>query len=185
MMCFTPFPLLFTQSLFLRQMVSTDASDLFEQRSDPRMHEYTDTSPDVSMDDTLVHLEKMIRGVKEDRWIIWAIEHCQSHKVIGSICIWNLNAEERSGELGYGILPAYQGKGFMKEALAAVLTYGFEKMNLSYLDAYTEAQNIRSQKLLESSGFHLIGKLEEPSQFNNRVFQMMIYRVKNQNLSLL
>jgi ribosomal-protein-alanine N-acetyltransferase len=99
MMCFTPFPLLFTQSLFLRQMVSTDASDLFEQRSDPRMHEYTDTSPDVSMDDTLVHLEKMIRGVKEDRWIIWAIEHCQSHKVIGSICIWNLNAEERSGEL--------------------------------------------------------------------------------------
>ena len=43
-------------------------------------------------------------GVEHDKWIIWAIEHKNSKKVIGSICIWNINEVGDSGELGYGII---------------------------------------------------------------------------------
>ncbi|WP_225986140.1 GNAT family N-acetyltransferase [Psychrobacillus glaciei] len=51
------------------------------------------------------------------KWVIWAIEHKQSKKVTGTINIWNLNKEEKSGELGYGIIPAYQGQGLMFKTL--------------------------------------------------------------------
>lgn len=54
-----------------------------------------------------------------------------SQKVIGTISIWNINLEQRNAELGYGITPAYQNKGLMKEALLSVADYGFNVMNLS------------------------------------------------------
>jgi len=44
--------------------------------------------------------------------------------VIGSISIWNINLKQKSAELGYGIIPAYQGLGLMKEALLTAADYG-------------------------------------------------------------
>ena len=63
----------------------------------------------------------MNKGIDDNKWIIWAIEHNQSHKVLGTISIWNINEEQRSGELGYGIIPDYQGQGLMKESLLDVI----------------------------------------------------------------
>jgi ribosomal-protein-alanine N-acetyltransferase len=36
----------------------------------------------------------MNKGVDYNKWIIWAVEHEVSKKVIGSICIWNINMEQ-------------------------------------------------------------------------------------------
>ena len=46
--------------------------------------------------------------------------------MIGTICIWNINKDEESGEVGYGIIPDYQGQGLMKESLVNVIKNGFE-----------------------------------------------------------
>ncbi len=86
----------------------------------------------------------------DNKWIIWAIEHRQTKKVIGTISIWNTNIEQGISELGYGIITDYQGKGLMKEVLLSVIKYGFEVMNLKALEAYTEENNHSSIKLLEN-----------------------------------
>lgn len=178
MIQFNPFPVLETANLCLRQMNLQDTEDLYHMRKDPRMHEHTDTKPDLTLDDTRQYIEKMNKGVGENKWIIWAIEHKTSHKVIGSISIWNLNLEEESAELGYGICPDYQGKGFMKEALLEAVKYGFDVMALKTLEAYTEIDNISSVKLLESCQFNEISRIEEKGYLNDRVYHMVVYQLE-------
>lgn len=46
MFSFTPFPALETANLILRRISLDDTQDLFAMRSDPRMHQHTDTKPD-------------------------------------------------------------------------------------------------------------------------------------------
>lgn len=174
---FSPFPLIETPNLVLRRMEDGDLEDVFEMRSDPRMHLHTDTKPDEAPAETAAYIEKMTRGVDTEKWIIWAIQLRQSPKVIGSVSIWNLDRERGSGELGYGITPAYQGKGFMKEALRAAIDYGFNIMDLKTLEAYTERANTASCGLLERCGFTEADRVDEEGACNKRTYHMVVYRL--------
>lgn len=173
---FCPFPVIETESLLLRRMGQQDVADLFAMRSDPRMHEDTDTMPDLSMDETKVYIDRMNKGIDANAWIIWAIEHRQTGKVIGTVSIWNFNAEQVSGELGYGIMPAYQGRGLMREALSAIIEYGFFVLQLQVLEAYTEEKNARSRGLLQRCGFSEVDRVEEEGYMVKRTFNMVVYR---------
>lgn len=176
-MNFTPFPIIETKHLLLRKITQSDTNDMFEMRRDPRMYEYLNTKVDENIEGTKKYIHKMNQGIDENKWIIWAIEHKQSNRVIGTICIWNINKEESSGELGYGIIPAYQGKGLMKESLVSVLEYGFKVMGLKVMEAYTEEHNEASIKLLESCEFIEVSRVDEVGDLDNQVLRMVIFRL--------
>lgn len=159
-------------------MNHNDAGDLFKMRNDPRMSEYTDTKPDENLEETIAYIDKMNKGIDDNKWIIWAIEHKESNKVIGSISIWNINKIEKNGELGYGIIPEFQGQGFMKESLLRVIEYGFDTMNLLELLAYTEENNQKSVKLLERCNFVEINRIQEEGYFSNKVYNMIVYSLE-------
>ncbi|WP_136605087.1 GNAT family N-acetyltransferase [Paenibacillus dokdonensis] len=44
-------------------------------------------------------------------------------------------------------------KGYMLEAIQAIIRFGFEKMDLTKIDATVEPENIRSIRLMEKLGF--------------------------------
>lgn len=171
------YPILETKNLILRRIEQNDVHDLYDMRKDSRMHTFTDTKVDGNIDDTIAYMEKMNRGINEKKWLIWAIEHKKLKKVIGTISIWNLNKEEKSGELGYGIIPSYQGQGLMKEALLCVIDYGFEQLNLVKILAYTEENNRPSISLLEGCNFVEIGRVNEQGYTNNKEFCMIVYQL--------
>ena len=174
---FTPFPIIETKHLLLRRITHGDTNDMFEMRRNPGMYEYLNTKVDQNTEETKAYIDKMNQGIDEDKWVIWAIEHKQSNKVIGTICIWNINKDEECGELGYGIIPNYQGQGLMKESLVSVIEYGFEVMKLKVLEAYTEERNDKSIKLLESCKFVEVTKVEEAGDMNNHVLRMVVFRL--------
>lgn len=176
MINFSPFPFRETKNLVLRRMDYNDICDLHEMRKDPRMNEYTDTKPDKNSDETKAYIDKMNKGIDDNKWIIWAIQHKQSNKVIGTMSIWNIDSEQKSAELGYGIIPDYQGKGLMKEALLNIVDYGFNVMNLKELYAYTEENNIKSIKLLERCNFAEVNRVDDEGYFNNRIYHMIVYK---------
>lgn len=182
MISFTPFPVIETKNLILRKMDHKDVNDLFEMRRDPRMNEYIDVKLDNNKDETNDYIDKMNKGVDDNKWIIWAVEYKHSNKVIGSISIWNIDMEQMSGELGYGIIPDYQGQGLMKEALLSVVKYGFKMINLKVLDAYTEENNLKSIKLLKKCDFIEVNRVDDDGYFSDRVYHMIVYRVENPSL---
>ncbi|WP_406243326.1 GNAT family N-acetyltransferase [Tissierella carlieri] len=179
MIDFNPFPNMETKNLILRRMNSNDAKDLFEMRKDPRMNEYTDMKLEEDIYETRAYIDRMNEGIDDNKWIIWAIEYKQSHKVIGTVCIWNINEEQKIGELGYGIMPDYQGQGLMKESLLSVIEYGFNIMNLEEILAYTEENNLKSINLLEKCKFVEINRVQEEGYLSSKVYNMVVYRLEN------
>lgn len=174
---FIPFPIIKTDRLILRRIHDSDAESLFKMRSDSRMHEHTDTKVDMSIKDTMDYIERMNKGIDGDKWIIWAIEHAETGRVIGTISIWNFNDELESAELGYGIIPDYQGMGLMKEALTSIVRYGFNVLHLKTIDAYTEENNRRSIGLLERCKFNEANRINEDGYFTDKVYHMIVYRI--------
>ena len=64
-------------------------------------------------------------------------------------------------ELGYLVVRERQGEGIAREALAALIThlFGIERRRRIYAD--TDPDNTASNRLLESRGFTLEGRLRE------------------------
>ena len=174
---FEPFPEIRTENLILRKLRINDLQDLYEMRKDPRMNLYVDNTIDNNINETLEYLEKMNRGVEAGKWIIWGLELKSEVRLIGSISIWNFKTADVSGELGYGLDFRYQGKGYMTEALKAVVDYGFKTLKLKSLFAYTEIRNQPSISLLERCGFKKTGEIEEKGFITNRDYVMAIYKL--------
>ncbi|QCR22946.1 GNAT family N-acetyltransferase [Pontibacter sp. SGAir0037] len=66
----------------------------------------------------------------------------------------------RSAEIEYELFcDNDKGKGLMKEALKAILIFGFEEMNLYRIEALIASYNIPSAKLLKYYGFSEEGNL--------------------------
>ena len=55
-------------------------------------------------------------------------------------------------DIGFALMPGYEGQGLASEASQAILQYARQKLRLSRLIAVTSPTNIRSQLLLEKLG---------------------------------
>ena len=78
--------------------------------------------------------------------------------LIGAITLDNLKrGAAQSGSVGYWIGEQYAGKGYMSEALNALIFLAFNELDLSRIEAATLPENAASRKLLEKSGFKYEG----------------------------
>ncbi len=124
------------------------------------MNQYVDNPPCKSLEEARAWIEKINTGIPKGEWIFWGVCLKDDPKLIGGFCYWNLSAEDKKAEIGFGIYPQHQNKGLMNEVLKAALVYGFEKMDLQCIEAYTHPQNASSVRVLEKNGFTL--KQEQP-----------------------
>ncbi|MEO6548430.1 MAG: GNAT family N-acetyltransferase, partial [Ferruginibacter sp.] len=79
-----------------------------------------------------------------------------------TICLFKFADDNSKAEIGYELLPIYQGKGFMQEAASKVLEFGFQHIGLNSIEAYTHFENQNSTRLLEKLNF----KKQSPSKDN-------------------
>jgi ribosomal-protein-alanine N-acetyltransferase len=149
----SPFPDLKTPRLTLRQLRHEDADEIFILRSDPSVNEFLNRKKAQTIEDAEEHIAKINKGISNNESVMWAITLADDTKLIGTICLWNIIKEKDFAELGYELLPQYQGKGLMQEALSKVLEYGFDHLQLKTVEAWLSAKNIRSIKLLEKNNF--------------------------------
>lgn len=85
-------------------------------------------------------------------YTVWQIILKSENRIIGGICFKgkpNINGEV---EFGYGIDLEYQNKGYMTEAVMAIIQWAITQNRVSFILAATEKSNPASQKVLEKSG---------------------------------
>ena len=150
---FTPFPILYTERLILRQLKAEDAEALVLLRKDASMHQYSDNRRAQSLEEIKTFITDINQSVKENVELFWSIELKSEKAVIGTFCLWNIEQYKRTGEIGYQILPAYQGQGLMQEAMESVLEYFFTVLKIDIIEAFTMPNNHKSTKLLAKSNF--------------------------------
>ncbi len=68
-----------------------------------------------------------------------------------------------SVDIGYAMLPAYEGKGYTFEAAVAILEYGKTQLGLHPVYGITTEANLVSRHLLEKLGLQFIFKKPDPN----------------------
>ena len=82
--------------------------------------------------------------------------------VFGRIGYHTWYAMHSRAEIGYGLhSDDFKNKGYMTEAMQAVLTYGFKEMQLNRVEAFASPKNEPSVQLLARHGFVQEGLLRQ------------------------
>jgi len=150
---FTPFPILYTDRLILRQLKTEDAEAIVQLRKDASMHQYSGNRKAQSIEEIRTFIADINQSIKDNTELFWSIELKSEQAVIGTFCLWNIEQYKRTGEIGYQILPAYQGQGLMQEAMDCVLAYFFAVLKIDIIEAFTMPNNHKSTRLLTKSNF--------------------------------
>lgn len=105
-------------------------------------------------------LEQCRAYPKMRKWYAaWFIE-LKTGKRVGELCFKGLSSDG-GVEIGYGILPQFQGNGYAAEAVRAVTKWALMQDGVTFISAETESDNIASQKVLQKAGFIPTGKKGE------------------------
>ena len=150
---FTPFPVLKTQRLTLRQLLRGDDKEIFALRSDDRVNKYLDRKPSKSLEEAKDFIETITKNIQNNDSIYWAITWKGTNNLIGTICLFDFSEQNSKAEIGYELLPDFQGKGLMQEAASKVIEFGIQHIGLHSIEAYTHCGNQPSVRLLEKLNF--------------------------------
>jgi ribosomal-protein-alanine N-acetyltransferase len=164
---FTPFPILTTERLTLRQLSIDDQQNIFALRSDKEINKYLDRQISKTIEDAIDFINKINDNIEKNNSIYWAITLTKTRTFVGTICLFDFSNEKNSCEIGYELMINFQGKGIMKEAAGKVIDYAFQTLQFQKIIAFTHNGNQSSTKLLKR--FNFIKSIEadkENSDFN-------------------
>ena len=147
------FPAITTHRLHLRELTHADAPALFALRADERVMRHIPRPPARAIEDALELIERISRDRAANEGITWAIAPRTGGDMIGTIGYYRLKPEHHRAEVGYLLAPAEWGKGFMSEALAAVVREGFQRFGFHSIEAITDPRNTASNRVVEREGF--------------------------------
>ena len=145
---------LHTQRLHLRLIKISDLNAIHYLHSLPETDEFNALGIPKNIDETRLIIEPWILDNEQDviNNYTFAIEQTASNQIIGLIALKLGSKKYKKGEVWYKLDSAYWEKGFATESLNAILSFGFEKLNLHRIEAGCAVDNIGSIKVLQKAG---------------------------------
>ncbi|MDQ6608963.1 MAG: GNAT family N-acetyltransferase [Bacteroidota bacterium] len=137
----------------MRQLVSSDANEIFALRSNDKVNKYLGRKPSKSIDDAKTFIQTISENIQRNDSIYWAITLNGTDKLVGTICFFEFSDDHSKAEIGYELLPDFQGKGIMQEAILKVIDFGMQHIGLNSIEAHTHSENQNSTRLLEKFNF--------------------------------
>jgi RimJ/RimL family protein N-acetyltransferase len=170
-----------TKRLRFRSLNEQDVSDLIKLYSDDLLVKHWGLSP-ISDEDKIIDIVKDAdKQMKAGTKLTVGIEDKTTSKLIGIVLLFNFFESSQRCELGYMLNRSYWRKGYMTEAVNAVIHHGFECLGLRRIEADVNPLNIPSTQLLTKVGFQLEGVLKERWVVGDSVNDSAIYGLLNRN----
>jgi ribosomal-protein-alanine N-acetyltransferase len=140
----------------LRQFTLDDLDDLARIFANPSVMLYLGLEgKPLTREETETCLLSMIRHWERHGFGRWAVECCESGKLIGCA---GLRSHENTAELVYLLDEPFWGCGLATEIAANCLRYGFERHNFERIVAFTRPANAASRRVLEKIGMAFTGE---------------------------
>lgn len=157
-----------TERLTLRRFEIEDAENVFYNwANDPQVTKYLTWQPHESVDATETILKEWINQYENKEFYQWAIELNDLEQPIGSICVVEIDEKTESFEVGYCIGQSFWNKGYMTEALIAVVRFLINEVGAGRVWARHDTNNPNSGKVMAAAGMEYEGTLRHAG-FNNQ-----------------
>ncbi|HSF45457.1 MAG TPA: GNAT family N-acetyltransferase [Chitinophagaceae bacterium] len=159
----TPFPILATERLILRQLFMSDEKEVFALRSDREINRYLDRQQSSTLDDARDFISRVSENINKNESLYWAITLNGRNYLVGTCCLFGFSDEEAKCEIGYELLPGFQGRGIMLEALKKVIDYAFNTLKVQVIEACMHQDNRSSIRLMEKLSFKRLNLSDQAS----------------------
>ncbi|NCB51133.1 MAG: N-acetyltransferase [Clostridia bacterium] len=139
-----------TERLLLRPWREDDAEALFEYAKDPRIGPMAGWPPHTSAENSLEVLRTVL--IAEDSF---AVTLTGDDRPVGSIGLQKARVpgHEDEAEVGYWIAVPFWGRGFIPEAVNAILRYAFKEQGAERVWCGHYEGNDKSRRVIEKCGF--------------------------------
>jgi [ribosomal protein S5]-alanine N-acetyltransferase len=145
-----------TERLLLRPFKQDDVDEALNYRNDA---EFARFLPHIPQPFTRADAEQFVTTNVEEPWdkfSTFAIE--LDARLIGTVNL-DIDSDNQIAMLGYAISRDRWGKGITPEAARAVISWGFQTLNLAKIWASTDARHQRSRRVMEKLGMRHEGTL--------------------------
>lgn len=155
------FPILESDCIRLRGIRDSDHDRLFALFSNPQVMRYWSRGPMTDRQEAVDYAKTILDGFVRRDLLNWIVADTKSDAMIGTATLYEINPQHARAGLGYALMPEYWGKGLAQEAATLAISYGIFELGLHRIEADTEPNNFRSNKVLERLDFQREGLLRE------------------------
>ena len=170
-------PVIRSERLHLRKLTMKDAQDIFEYSKDPLVAEHVLWDAHTSVSESKGYIRWMIRKYRFGEPSSWGIALNDTDKVIGTIGFMWIQPENSAAEVGYSLSRKEWNKGYMTEALNALLRYGFAEMKLNRIEAMHETSNPASGAVMRKCGMKFEGTMRSKLINKGKYVDVDIYAI--------
>lgn len=96
-------------------------------------------------------------------------------KMAGRIGLHHINRQNRIGEIGYWLADGLQGNGIVTKCCAALINFGFTKLDLNRIVIKCAVGNDRSRAIAEKLSFKKEGILRQAEWVNGKFLDLYQY----------
>ncbi|HXF60333.1 MAG TPA: GNAT family protein [Caldilineaceae bacterium] len=172
---FAEFPEIETERLLLREILPEDVDAIFRIFANEEVTRYYDLVTYTDPSQAAELIDFFDESFELERAIRWGIERKEDGALIGTCgFVW---LRTYRGEIGYELHPDYWGQGYMREALDAILDFGFSELGLNRIEALVMVENERSARLLRALGFQEEGVLRQHDFFKDQFHDMRLFAI--------
>jgi RimJ/RimL family protein N-acetyltransferase len=166
-----------TDRLVLREFESDDWRALLAYQADPRYLRYYpwSTREAAAVQELVGHFVARRADTPRRMFQLAMTLPAEAFRLIGSCGLRVNDAEQREGNIGYELDPAYWGRGYATEAGRAMLAFGFERLDLHRIWAECVADNRASARVLEKLGMRREAHFRESGFFKGRWWDSLVY----------
>ena len=165
-----------TNRLVLKCIDQFDRDFILEEFQNDFINRYLfDAEPmtEISQADELIDFYTIVEPRRQNRWIL--IDKTTNTKL--GTCGYHLwNPDKKEVEIGFELMEPYNGKGFMLEAVKAIIEFAEHKMGVERINAIVYIENIKCIQLLERLGFVKVG--EEETEFLDQIYPHFVYELQ-------
>jgi ribosomal-protein-alanine N-acetyltransferase len=170
------FPTLRTDRLLLRELTGADTDALFAIHSDVDAMRWFGSDPITDRHQVRQLIDMFAAWRREPNpGTRWGIVERHSSTLLGTVGLFRWNRAWRNCIVGYELGRFAWGHGYMREALTAVLDYGFAEMQLHRVQAEIHPDNAASIRLVERLGFMREGVHRDQGFWHGRFHDLVCY----------
>jgi ribosomal-protein-alanine N-acetyltransferase len=176
-----PFPTLETERLTLRRMTQADADGLFVLYARPEVVKFINLEPMGRVEQAKMLITMFEALFESGRGLRWGVFTLEEGHLIGTCGFKEWDPRRFRAEISYDLAPDSWGSGYMREALVAILDYGFHQMKLRRVEGLVDPEDTRSHNLLPGLGFRMEGVLREHDFIKGQFQDDMVFALLHQD----
>jgi len=167
-----------TPRLLLRKITSKDQQDIYRNINHDKAvlkffgAAYYDTYEESS-------IARLIELSAKPDCYCWGIERKDNNECIGVLLEQENNEQALNIELGYAIGSDHWNKGYVTEALNAVIPFLFDKIGFHKIIAGYITENTASKRVLQKCHMKFEGIRKDDFYFNDRFYDIAYHYILN------